>query len=160
VSLRRLGPTLEKRGFGVGRLEELQDVACVEFSDAPLPLLLGNGALKSAKGATHPTALFFWDLRISNRRQIVDLKSRLPTEHFSERLHRPWPFHSFGSRRLRGHSDPGPQSFASSTSSLPFGREVFERFLNEFIDPGALFLRLVEVFHRAFNSGSPEQLFR
>ena len=53
MSLRRLGPALEKNVFDVGGLEKLQDVGCVEFSDAPLPLLLGNGALKSA---THPTA--------------------------------------------------------------------------------------------------------
>ena len=55
---------------------------------------------------------------------------------------------------------PGAQSLASTASSLPFRREVFERLLNEFIDPGALFLRLVEVFHPAFNPGSPEELSR
>ena len=54
LSLRRLGPTLEKNVFDAGLQERLQDVGCVEFSDAPLPLLLGNGALKSA---THPTVL-------------------------------------------------------------------------------------------------------
>jgi hypothetical protein len=54
--------------------------------------------------------------------------------------------------------DAGSGSKKSSASSLPFGREVFERLLNKFIDPRALFLRLVEIFHRAFNPGSPEQL--
>ena len=60
-------------------------------------------------------------------------------------------------RSLDLSTAPGPQSFASS---IPFRREVLKRFLNEFIDPGALLLRLVEVFHRAFNPGSPEQLSR